>query len=197
MADESADSSNQEQLVICFRWVDQELEVHEDFVGLYQIPDTSANTIVAAIKDCLLRMSLQWKRCRGQCYNGAASMTGSKTGVASQILSVEPRALYTHCYGHSLNLAVCDTIKNRKIARDALDTTFEVSKLIKFSPKRHVLFEQLKKELAPDTPGFRVLCPTRWTVRTESLRSVLDNYTILQDLWDTVLESNLDPEVRL
>ena len=93
MADESADSSNQEQLVICFRWVDQQLEVHEDFVGLYEIPDTSANTIVAAIKDCLLRMNLQWKRCRGQCCDGAASMAGSKPGVASQILSVEPRAL--------------------------------------------------------------------------------------------------------
>ena len=38
-------------------------------------------------------------------------MAGCRTGVASQILSIESRALYTHCYGHSLNLAMRDTIK--------------------------------------------------------------------------------------
>lgn len=196
MADESADSSNREQLVICFHWVDQQLEVHEDFVSLYQIPDITADMIEAAIKDCLPRMNLQWNRCRGQCYDEAASMAGSKTGVATQILSIEPRALYTHCYGHSLSLAMCDTMKNCNIASDVSDINFKISKLLKFSPKSHALFKKLKKGLAPDTPGFRVLCRTRWTVRAESLKSALDNYTVLQDLWDTVLENNLDPEVR-
>ena len=59
MADECTDMSNHEQLIICFHWVDIDLEVHEEFVGLYQLPDISANTIVQALKDCLVRMSLQ------------------------------------------------------------------------------------------------------------------------------------------
>ena len=33
MADEVTDASNHEQFVICLRWVDQFLEVHEDFIG--------------------------------------------------------------------------------------------------------------------------------------------------------------------
>ncbi len=33
MADECTDSANKEQVVICFRWVDHELEVHKDFIG--------------------------------------------------------------------------------------------------------------------------------------------------------------------
>ena len=37
--------------------------------------------------------------------------------------------------------------------------------------------------MAPDTPGLRVLCPTRWTVRAQSLESVIKNYTVLQELW--------------
>ena len=65
MADECTDLSNHEHLVICFRWVDADLEVHEEFAGLYHIPDTSADTIVQALRDCLLRMNLQWNRCRG------------------------------------------------------------------------------------------------------------------------------------
>ena len=82
MADECTDMSNCEQLAICFRWVDTDLEVHEMFVGLYQIDGISANTIVETLKDCLVRMNLQWNRCRGQCFDGAANMAGCKNGVA-------------------------------------------------------------------------------------------------------------------
>ena len=98
------------------------------------------------------------------------------------MLAIEPRALYTHCYGHSLNLATCDAIKKCKLTRDAMDVTYEISKLVKFSPKWNAAFNELKRELAPDTAGFRVLCPTRWTVLAKSLKSVQDNYTVLQEL---------------
>lgn len=36
MIDETTDVSNTEQVVICFRWVGQSLETHEEFIGLYQ-----------------------------------------------------------------------------------------------------------------------------------------------------------------
>lgn len=196
MIDECTDVSNHEQLVLCLRWVHEDLEVHEDFIGLYHVPNTCSETLVASIKDCLLRMNLNLNRCRGQCYDGASAMAGSKNGVAARILSEEPRALFTHCYGHSLNLAVCDAIKQCKPIQDALDVTYEITKLIKFSPKRGAVFDKLKEELSPDTPGFRVLCPTRWTVRGNSLQSVLDNYSALQDTWEVSLESRLDTEMK-
>ena len=34
MADETADVSNKEQLVICIRWVDECFVIHEDFIGM-------------------------------------------------------------------------------------------------------------------------------------------------------------------
>ena len=80
--------------------------------------------------------------------------------------------------------------------RDALDTTSEISKLLKYLSKRDRMFEKLKAELAPETPGFRVLCPTRWTVRAASLQSVIDNWIPLQELWDESLETNLESEVK-
>ena len=58
MVDECTDSSNHEQLAICFWWVDHDLEVHEGFLGLYEIPNIAANTIVSVITDTLLRMNL-------------------------------------------------------------------------------------------------------------------------------------------
>ena len=124
MVDKCTDSANHEQLAVCFRWVDRDLEIHEEFVGLYEIPDIAAVTIVSVITDTLLRMNLNVSRYRGQCYDGAKNMAGEKGGVSKQIMEKEKRALFCHCYGHSLNLAASDAVKKCKIMADALDTTF-------------------------------------------------------------------------
>lgn len=46
----------------------------------------------------------------------------------------------------------------------------------------------LKQELSPSSPSIRPLCPTRWTVRAESLRSVIANYQVLQELMEEIIE---------
>ena len=54
----------------------------------------------------------------------------------------------------------------------------------------------LKQNLEPDTPGFRVLCPTRWTVRANSLKSVIDNYKVLQELWESSQDETSDTSIK-
>lgn len=41
-------------------------------------------------------------------------MGGIETGVAKCISDNEYRAVHTHCYGYSMNLAVGDTVKKSK-----------------------------------------------------------------------------------
>ena len=77
---------------------------------------------------------------------------------------------------------------------DALDITHEISKLLKYSPRRDTIFEKLKEQLAPDLPGFQTLCPTRWTVKASSLESVLNNYKVFQALWQEAQEVASDSE---
>ena len=62
-------------------------------------------------------------------------MSGIRNGVAKHISDREPRAVFTHCYGHVLNLAVSDTVKKSKVMKSSLETVNEISKLIKKSPK--------------------------------------------------------------
>ena len=77
-----------------------------------------------------------------------------------------------------------------------MDTVHELSKLLQYSPKRSTLFKKLKAEISPDTVGFRILCPTRWTVRNETFNSILQNYHTLLELWETILDDKPDSEVR-
>ena len=59
--------------------------------------------------------------------------------------------------------------------------TFKLSKLLKYSSKSNATYKRMKEELSPGQSGFRTLCPTRWTVRADSLASVEANYSVLQN----------------
>ena len=103
------------------------LNVHEELIGLYSLESTSADNIMLAIQDILLRLNLSINNCRGQCYDGAGNMSGIRSGIATKVSSLEPRVLYTHCYGHALNLSVQDGIKGTKVMDDTLSTVYEIT----------------------------------------------------------------------
>ena len=71
------------------------MDIQEDFLGPYQVPNIDSDTIVKCLRDVLIKMNLSINNCRGQCYDEASNMKGHKKGVATLILQ-EGRALYTH-----------------------------------------------------------------------------------------------------
>lgn len=115
-----------------------------------------------------------------------------KNGVKTQILKEEPRALFTHCYGHALSLSVADTVQMIKCLGSTMDTVHELSKLLQYSPKRLAPFNDIKAQIFPDTLRFRILCPTRRTVRNETFHSILQNYNALMELWEAILNDKPD-----
>ena len=153
MMDETTDVPNREQVTLVFRSVSGNFDVYEDFLSLYTVPSIHSMTLKKVIDDCLCRLKIPYSKVRGQCYDGASTMSGARSRVAKLVMDEEPRAVYTHCYGHSINL----------------HTTHEVTKLIKFSQHREEMFRELKAQhdLINDyhSAGMRLLCPpTRWTV---------------------------------
>ena len=179
--DETTDISNKEQVTFTIRWVSENLEVNEEFIGLYEVPAIDAATLTAVAKDTFTSLNLSFSKVRGQCYDGASAMKGVRSGIVPRIQELESRAIYTHCYGHSINLATNDALKTSKLLKDTLDMTREITKLMKYFPRREAIFRSLKEgkhlEIENDnSPGIRVLCPTRWTVCADSLCSIIDNY---------------------
>ena len=124
------------------------------------------------------------------------NMCGIKNGVSNKILSENPKAFFTHCFGHALNLAAEDMVKNVRFLKDSIDTTYEIFNLIKKSPKRDAMLQKIRKDISLKYPGFRVLCPTRWTVRAESMKSILDKWVVLQQVLDESFDGSLEPEIK-
>ena len=119
-------------------------------------------------------------------------MSGHIRGVAAQIQREEPSALYVHCLANCTNLCLQTVGKSILPVRDALDLVMGVSQLIRFSPKRVHLFQSMQSQKTPGAPSIKPLCPTRWTVRTSAIESILTNYNVLCDVLDEINREGRD-----
>ena len=59
-------------------------------------------------------MNLKIENARWQRYYGASAITGTRSGVATQLKLLNGKCLFTHCYEHALNLADGPVIRNLK-----------------------------------------------------------------------------------
>ena len=73
---------------MCLRWIADNLNPHEDFLGFYELPNIASEAIVSAIKDSLTRSNLPLSDLRCQTYDGASNILGKRSGVAAQKSSV-------------------------------------------------------------------------------------------------------------
>lgn len=162
IVDEATDVSHNEQMSLSVRWVDHSYDIHKYTLGLIQLPNTKAETIFLAIKDVLIRRVLPINQCRGQVYDGASNMSGINNGVQALFKAEAKQALYVHCLAHSLNLCLKDMTNTCEVIRDVLNFTYELTQLIKMSPKRLILFDSLRREVIINTgeftPDLRTLC---------------------------------------
>jgi len=155
-----------------------------------------ARSIVQTMKDVFLRFQILFAKLHGQCYDGCNTMAGATARITAKVQEIEPRAVFTHCYGHSLNLGVSDAIKKSPAMKDCLETCIELVKLIKFSSKQEAMLCKVNEESDNNAINVRTLCPTKWTVRAESLSSILANYDSIQELWEAALHETSDTETK-
>ena len=104
IADEATDVANLEQLGISIHFISNS-HLCEKFIAFHKC-DTgvTGHALAENILSKLSEWQLQLHLLRGQAYDGAGSMAGKTRGVATQIREEHPKALYTHCAAHRLNL---------------------------------------------------------------------------------------------
>ena len=182
LADETSDVSKKEQLVVCIRWIDNDLLPHEDYLTIRVLEDLKAKSISDIVLNCLQINGLDIEDARGQCYDGASVMKGEHGGVASIIKEKNGSCLYIHCHGHSLNLACGDTIKQIPSLKEAFDIARELIKFIRKSPKKSLNLMNLRKESDNPYAGVHDFSATRWTVRGGAMESIINNFDEITEL---------------
>ena len=108
----------------------------EEFLGVcyMYVPSIDFSTLTKVAKDVLLRYNISLSKLRHQCYSGTSAVQKVRSGVATRFLEQEFCALYTHCYGHSINLAASDAIKHTKEIKHVMEMGHNITKLLNYLP---------------------------------------------------------------
>ena len=148
-----------------------------------------------AIADQLLHHLRNWQlsglQLCGQTYDGAGAMAGKTRGAAARITQQFPRAVYTHCAAHRLNLCVVKSCSIPEVQR-AMDTADSVSQFFSNSPKWQLLFEKWVAQLCEGEKHQKLksLCKTRWVERHEAFEVFIDLFVplvcCLEEMKDSV-----------
>ena len=130
-------------------------------------------------------------------------MVDKKSGVASQILAIQSKSLLTHCFGHSLSLAVKDLTSHCKIIGDVMRRVGKRTVIVKFLPKREKMLDSLiegvegveeNETVNNKADSLDKLCATRWTVRARCFQKIITHDSSIQQLWEKCLAETLTRE---
>lgn len=97
MVDETTNTSSTEQMVVCLRFVDNSLTVHEEVVWSVRLRVNLCRSNCIYDQRCPFSHEPKNRHIVAmQCCDGVSNMSGSSSGITTQIASLERRALYTH-----------------------------------------------------------------------------------------------------
>lgn len=191
VADGTQDVQGTEQMSICIRYITQDFEVIEDFLGLYALSSSTGECISKAIQDALIRLQLDIMNLRAQTYDGASNMSGCFNGCQAEIKKVQELALYVHCGAHVTHLIASKMVDAAPFIRDALDATHELGKLYNGSGKFKQLYlnQNAENNESPNPASLKPICPTRWLTRTPAVNAALKNYSEVINALDQAASS--------
>ena len=108
--DESTDISNTAQLVVCFRGVDNNLNVTQELASLCSMHSTTTGEdIFKEVEKTLNDYKLDWSRLQCVTIDGARNMVGIKKGLVGQISKAceiigKSKPMFFHCMIHQQSL---------------------------------------------------------------------------------------------
>ena len=194
LVDETKDISKTEQVSIVVRFVDNKGSIREHFLTFIDTAVLTAQGLTKHIFDILEKFQLDPQWMVAQCYDGSSVMSGHLLGVQSRVKEVVPHAHYVHCYAHTLNLVLVDSVKILSSATEFFLLLQTLYSLVS-TTKIHSIFVSMQKELHPDKQPYQLqkLCNTRWACRYAAVNAICRAYDAILATLELVGDGS-DPE---
>ena len=189
LLDCTPDASHQEQMSLIIRYVDTTSgSVQESFLGFLEVSDTTGQGLFDVLLEELKDLDLDVDNVRGQGYDNGSNMKGKHQGVQNKLLDINPRAFYSACGCHSLNLTLCDMAKSCRKATEFFGVIQRIYTTFANSTKR---WQILKDNISGLT--LKSLSSTRWESRVDSVKAIRFRIPEIREALLQVAESDNDP----
>ena len=155
---------------LIIRYVDSsssDVRIEESFIGFLDVNDTTGQGLFDVLENELKLLGLDIDDVRGQGYDNGSNMKGKHKGVKKKLLDVNPRAFYSACGCHSLNLTLCDMAKTCGKAKDFFGIIQRIYTTFVNSTKK---WQILKDNISGLT--LKSVSATRWESHVESVKAI-------------------------
>nr|XP_011468653.1 PREDICTED: zinc finger MYM-type protein 1-like [Fragaria vesca subsp. vesca] len=194
------DISKEEQMTLIIRCVDVStvpIQVQEYFLQFLVVNDTTGQGLFEELKNVLHHLDLDINDVRGQGYDNGSNMKGKHKGVQKKLLDINPRAFYTPCGSHSLNLTLSDVANSCEKAEEFFGVVQRIYTLFADSTKR---WDILKDNISEKGYTLKSLSTTRWESRIDSVKAIVTQAPeireALNQLAERATESGIKSEAK-
>ena len=198
LSDEVTDISVKEILITFIQFFNsktEKVETHFLFVEDILKDSSSANaeTIFNILTTKLNECGLQLQKLSSMASDGAAVMTGERSGVAARLKEVNSKVITFHCLCHKLALACTDTTSDIDYIKNIELWLRQLWKMFENSPKRMAMYMKVKlqvKSVDLSDKGKKIVgkklkkaCQTRWLSFYAATAALFEDYlAVLQTL---------------
>lgn len=116
MMDETRDLSHRDQVIVVIRFVNKQTsQIEERLLTLVTADEKTGESLEALLLSVLETHNLSVSNIVGQGYDGGSNFAGIFEGVQARILAKNEVAMFIHCFAHSLNRAVVNSMNHKSI----------------------------------------------------------------------------------
>ena len=161
--DESTDVSNC-AILLCFVRYKGKTDFKKELLCYIDLPGrTTGSEIFRLLNTYFSEKDINWANCVGVCTDGAASMTGYRSGVVAKIKEVvHKEMLFSHCIMHREHLA------SKKLSPDlknVLSNAVKIVNAIRSRPLNSKLFQALSESMDSQYDHLLLHAEVRWLSR--------------------------------
>ena len=183
MVDSTPDIARKEQLSICVRVVGRDGLISEHIFALKETDSVTALGIFNVIVKAFQSKGVTFEKVVAQTYDGASNMSGSYNGLQALVKEeIGQFVLYVHCYAHSLNLVLKDSVSDDKYVVILFDKLEALHNVVNRCMKIHEKFVDAQKELDLDVLSIKRLNTVRWSSREPCLKVFFQRTDVIMDV---------------